>query len=215
MRHLFYVCRMKTITKSNKRLVAEGLIILQLTTSFIGISFASADDVSAESTLLSNAIALKAQGISQESKQQELQAEIQDYQQTAPVAGREDRMEQALVQLKIMTADQASTFRAEADSIVATGGDGEADLLNQSIQNALTNSQGAQYSTCEKTTTADVSLAVAGGVLLGLGVSSSEQNGLGRLSMGPHSGTKSIAESATGGGLLIAAFLVLAYGPGC
>jgi hypothetical protein len=155
-----------------KKLIAEGVIVLQLITSLIGISASHAEAPSAEFNLLSSVITLRGEALSQKSLQQRLKNDIQNYKDTAPFEGREDRMQQALVQLKIMTAEQANSLRTGIDSDVQSkigenthlSQQENETLMDRSLQTALSNMQGAQFSACDNLEMGTTVLIVGAGV---------------------------------------------------
>jgi hypothetical protein len=115
-----------------------------LVVSFLVPSFASAaTSQTAEVVLLSNAIAIAAEGKPQDQVQQQLASIAQEYTQNSPSEGREDRLQDALVQLNVMTVKQAQDFRSTIDTAAQQNSDA---LLDQSIQTVLASLPGAQFS---------------------------------------------------------------------
>jgi hypothetical protein len=111
-----------------KKCVCAVILISSL---FSNYSFAGGS--SAEVTLLSNAIAIGGEGLSQTETQTLLAQAVHTYEETAPADGRADRLQNALSELNVMTPEQARDFRSSTDT-------------SESLQSVLSNMPGAQFS---------------------------------------------------------------------
>src|ERR1700722_1369480 len=102
--------------KTNK-LVSWTLILSQV--AFALAQSASADVRTPEAQLLKRAIAIQGQALGATEAQTEMKNIVDAYMATAPVDGQNERMEQALVDLKMYTANQAHSFMADANAATA------------------------------------------------------------------------------------------------
>jgi hypothetical protein len=115
-------------------------------------AFADDPAPSPESTLMQTLLTLKGLDLSKQEMQLEMSKVVANYDQAAPVDGRSDRLQTALVDLEIMTVQQAKAFvgRAnQAEATVETAPTAEAKA--QALQDQLTlfgriNPVGAQFS---------------------------------------------------------------------
>lgn len=161
-----------------KKAVSICTIATQL--SFVvGISAASADTgvaSTAESNLVTTVLTLKGMGLSDKDLQAQLTGALQNYNSTAPKDGRADRLQTALVDLNILTAQQATSFAQGADQIekslgqtsVSSTAQAEQALAAQLNLFMRINPVGAQFSACTAgiiTTVAGVAAVVTGLIL--------------------------------------------------
>jgi hypothetical protein len=87
---------------------------------------------------------------------------------TAPAEGQQERMEQALVDLKVLTADQAHSFVADANTaalrVQSVNASERADVVTAEMSK-LMNPVGAQFSACDIMGSAPYAVAVFGGFI--------------------------------------------------
>src|SRR5579885_1756082 len=161
-----------------KKAVSICTIATQL--SFVlSISAASADTgvpSSPESNLVSPVLTLKGLGLSDKDLQAQLSGALKNYNTTAPKDGRAERLQTALVDLNILTVQQARDFAQGADQIeksldqttVANTDQAQKALQSQLALFMKINPVGAQFSACTAgiiTTVAGVAAVVTGLVL--------------------------------------------------
>lgn len=143
-----------------KRQIAQSLIALQVVTSMLGFVVHADESVppTAEEILLSQAYSIEATAQNKEDVQAQLTYSIQNYLDTAPTDGRETRLVDAMVQMKLATAADAANMMqaAEASESKLTSehfaSDQEASAaVTSEVQQLLANSpaQGAQFSRCD------------------------------------------------------------------
>jgi hypothetical protein len=93
-----------------KKILSLSLIVSQL--GFTSAALADVPASPAERALLQNVLTLKGLDLSHEELQRQISGAVKQYDDTAPTEGRTDRLQTALVDLELMTAQQASTFTA-------------------------------------------------------------------------------------------------------
>jgi hypothetical protein len=112
---------------SFRKSVSLGLLAFLVSASH---SFANTG-VTPEMTLLSSVIALQGQKLSTDEVEKQLQAQVVQYDQVAPVEGRAERVSQAMVTMQVYTAAQAQ------------------QALQTQLMGIALQSQGAQFSACD------------------------------------------------------------------
>jgi hypothetical protein len=136
----------RLVTHMFKKIISSVLIAGQL--GFAGSAMASSaasSDVSPELTLISRTIALTGQNPSQPELQTQFSQLLADYEKSAQPDGQTERMEQALVELNIYTADQAHQLTLEASTAQVNSAQAAA---NEMKQLATKYPAGAQFSAC-------------------------------------------------------------------
>jgi hypothetical protein len=141
-----------------KKSLSLALIISQL-----AWASAYADTSTPETKLLSAVVELSGKNLTKSELQQQLTADLQQYDAEAPADGRVERTEQALVALGVDTPEQAQSFEqqvvASAKTLANSKFESTTDAQNafqMQVVRLIAGSQGAQFSYCG-----------GGGVLLG------------------------------------------------
>jgi hypothetical protein len=155
---------------SFKKITTLLLIASTLSTTAFANSGASEAAQSPEATLLENVVALKGSNLSDEEFQKQLTTIVSDYTNTAPMAGQQERLKDALVDLRIYTPAQAEAFEKQVQDVQdqissahPTSVEQTTTLLNQEItQLAQLQAPGAQFSMC-----AGRAVAIAAPIVLG------------------------------------------------
>jgi hypothetical protein len=135
---------------------------------------------SPERALVESVLTFKALDLSQKDLNQQLEGTLKSYDQTAPAQGRDERLQAAFVDLRLMTPQQAETFTAgvrQAESNLASQQLPTPEAHSQALQAQLAlfaklNPVGAQFSAC----TVGWSLSVAGAVAAIVGITLANDN---------------------------------------
>lgn len=142
---------MKT-SQSTKLRGSPLLISILIISQFcFGLNCAFADsiiegaNVTPEETLIQEAIVLQGSHLPQNELQNQLTAAISDYEAKAPVENREQRLEQAIVAMNMMTPQQAANLTQQVSADLGKN----AATPDLELQNPLmTSASGAQFSAC-------------------------------------------------------------------
>ena len=120
-----------------------------------------AETPSPETTFLTQVIASSGENLSSSELQSRMQSVTKTYLESAPANGREDRLQTALVELRVMTPDQALSFRSAMSANLREQMDSAA--VYGAVQRVLANMPGAQFSSyCETNLLAAGLVAVVG-----------------------------------------------------
>jgi len=138
-----------------KKIIASVVIVTQMSFSFVAVGAAMADDsqtttITPEMNLVQNTLTIIGQSHSPQERQTELAQAVSDYNKTAQTAGQMDRMEQALVTLKVYEPAQAHQLTSQAQSYVSSSGQKSQDAVAKEISLlASQNPAGAQFAGCD------------------------------------------------------------------
>jgi len=139
-----------------KKTVSTFLICSQLCFT-AGISAAQADPtVSAEHSLVRNVLMLKSLALSDQDMKRQLESTIERYDAEAPAQGRTERLQEALVDLGMLTSQQARSYTSgvvAADAAIAAQQIPNAQAHQRALEAQLElfariNPVGAQFSMC-------------------------------------------------------------------
>jgi hypothetical protein len=120
---------------SLNKVISVSLILSQLWAAS-GMAATAGTAASPEFKMISRAVALGGKDLSSNTTQADLKNIIAEYQATAPTAGREERLEQSLIDLRIYQPEQAKSFIEKAEAEAAKAGS-SADLSTESSSDAM------------------------------------------------------------------------------
>jgi hypothetical protein len=138
------------------KFISLCLIGIQLTL-VTGVSGAQAADrsLSAELSLLETVLTLRGLGLQEQELNRQIGATLERYNRTAPAEGREERLQAALVEMQVLTPQQARGFGAEARAAQArlAGVDASVDRQTAALRAQVEllsriSLNGAQFSSC-------------------------------------------------------------------
>jgi hypothetical protein len=137
-----------------KKIIASVVIVTQMSLSFAALT-AMADDsqtatVTPEMNLVQNTLTIMGQRQSPQERQTELAQAVSDYKKAAQPDGQMDRMEQALVALKVYEPAQAHQLTTQAQAYASSSGPKSQDAVAKEISLlASLNPAGAQFEGCD------------------------------------------------------------------
>jgi len=159
-----------------RKSICAAMIISQLGlfAPAFAASTADAPVISPEATLIQSVMALQGAGLSKDLLQAQYSGAIAAYTATAPAENRDQRMETALVDMKIMTTQQMTALSQQVNTDLGAQSTTSNSNLSAASQAELQNllmapPAGAQYSFCQTATVVfagtwvgAMSLAIAG-----------------------------------------------------
>lgn len=161
--------------KMNK---AMSILLIASQFTLSSMAFASGPtattSMSPEMTLLEGVFAMQGQNLAGPEKSNQISKLLNSYTASAPADGRQDRMQQALVQLGVYTPAQAQSFMNAATSAEgavrvtqATAADQTRQALSKEmVQLAQLHPTGAEFSACNLETAGVVTLAAGAATAL-------------------------------------------------
>jgi hypothetical protein len=164
----------------SRRYVSRGISTMLIFTNILGISsgaFADSSGASssptAEMTLLTNVFAASGTRLAKNQLNPLIQTAIQNYDQTAPLEGRDQRLAQAAVDMGLYTPTQAQEALSSLNSSPNTQSvtSGTSGQVSAEIQALLAKQpQGAQFSSCAfaQAGAVTIPLAAVGALVTGI-----------------------------------------------
>ena len=139
-----------------KKSLSFVLILSQMAVASASFGDSTATTVTPEISLISSVIALQGQKLSGAELQKQITGQIAQYAATAPLDGRLERAQQALVGLGVFTPAQAQDFGTQIQAVsqkIASTKFASAEEAQQALSSQLmdvaTRSSGAQFSSCD------------------------------------------------------------------